>query len=221
MSSSTEAPTSAARSRWASGRTARSSAQTTYELGTEVHAGSAIGSSGTRLAIGRARLIANSASAGSVRLYSRSRAPGSSRTTPSAPATMHARNSGSPQSSVPAAGGLTGPRQAPGDEREVRRLVTGGRDHEPGVAVADEVDGARDGPARRPPRARAHVVEETGERQVDGVRLDPAPGELLDDEQPAPSGQMRSVDEQHRGVLTAGCAATGGARGYRYTLLLV
>src|SRR5262245_12700300 len=100
VSNSTDVATSAARSRWASGRTARSSAQTTYELGTTVHAGSASAADGTVLVIGRRRSIAYAARPGALRWKKYRPASADGRTTPSSPGRMHAWNSGNCQRDV-------------------------------------------------------------------------------------------------------------------------
>ena len=113
LSSSAAVPTSAARSRWASGRTARSSPHTTYELGTDVQAGSAIGSLGTSLRIGRSRAAANRARVVLVRWNRNRPAAGDRRTTPSAPRTMQARKPGEPHRGVAAAGDSPGSGRRP------------------------------------------------------------------------------------------------------------
>ena len=94
--------------------------------------------------------------------------------------------------------GLTGVRQAAGDEREVSGAVTGLGHREAAVAVADHVHGGvlRGGRDRTPDAL--HVVGVAGERQIDGSAVDAFGGELVHHQEPAPPVQVRAVHEQHR-----------------------
>ena len=75
--------------------------------------------------------------------------------------------------------------------------VAAGAHREAGVAVADDVDGTVPARGLDGVAHAAHVVLVAREGQIDGLGADAARGETIHHEQPAPSPQMGSMDEQH------------------------